>query len=119
MIPQECVDLFLHLLCLADAAPCNPDTGLLLPVCEENCRLYQLIRAQQICQSLDQFVASLRNDAGSELYNNLDCTDLSSFFGNITTDSNDCTKLFSPDSEGIPIQLFVQVVLLQIYFLCI
>lgn len=105
-ISPECCDLAFHSACIAAAPPCNQVTGLRLPMCRDNCRLYQQIRNQRLCQSLDTLIALIASDDSeetviiAELYEHEDCTNLSPFFGNQTTDPNHCTNFFSSTSEG-------------------
>ena len=106
---EQCIDLSIHIACLFSERPCNPQNNLPILVCEESCRIYQRITAAGLCQDLidhfSEIVTSTDNNMFQAIYSlvlNFDCTDPSTyFFENITeADPNNCTNLFSLESES-------------------
>ena len=103
-VSDECIDLYVHLSCLAEP-PCNPQTNLPVLICEESCKIFQQIRTEGFCKQVDEVV--LRFSTGSsasmiESYLNLDCTNSSTYFLEKITqpDPTICTNLFAPEVRG-------------------
>ena len=114
-VPPACIDVVAHLICLIAAPPCNPNTSLPALICEENCRIYQQVRAADICRQVDDFATSSASPINGALldhilelvalYLNFNCSDPSTYlFVNETIvvqpDPDLCTNIFSPEHTG-------------------
>ncbi len=109
-IPDHCVDLFLHILCLAATPPCGPDTGLPIFICEENCRLYKQVEETGICDAIQDRFSQLTMTSDvpdlftlSRAYMEFDCSDPATYFFRDSftkSDPNLCIHIFSPEVEG-------------------
>ena len=107
-IPPECIDILLHVLCLAAAPPCSQDTCLPVLICNGSCAIFkQIIAGVNLCASKINRLKALRNKTLVPVVSMLidhffkfDCEDPSTyFFRNFTRyDSNICTDLYSPET---------------------
>ena len=105
----ECLDILTHLLCTQASPPCNPDSELLMLICEDDCRLFNQVKERGFCSEIDTRLEELSvfsNDLSFKnlfsKYNNLNCSDPATYYDvNITTfDPDICTGLFSPEVKS-------------------
>lgn len=103
-VAQECIDILSHLLCTQSSPPCNPDSGLLMLICEDDCRLYNRVKEQGFCSEIDERARALLSHfmLAVELFKNFDCFDPTTYYHmNVTNPDPDiCTGLFSPEVRG-------------------
>ena len=109
LVPANCINILLHLICIAALPPCGPETGLPVLICEENCLLYQQIQEAGLCDAVEERFEVLKVVASSQDFEvitraflEFNCSDPATFlFMNVTNaDSNMCTSIFSPDAES-------------------
>ena len=104
---QPCVDMMLHILCIAAAPPCNRDTCLPMRICKRSCDVFKRIKAINFCKRVEDHIRLVADTVDYRSipllindYFNFDCEDPSTyFFTNIPRyDPNVCTDLFSNES---------------------
>lgn len=111
--PPLCYDFIQHLLCYIAAPPCDPVSDLLLPICNDSCRAYNLLVSNNEClefnNNLLRFIqsATLFNfdvQVVYEFYENFDCANTSTYY---FMDNNGaefaqevCTSVFTPILKG-------------------
>ncbi len=110
LLPEQCLDILLHLLCIVITPPCGSDTGLPVLICEGNCKLYNQIREAGICDAIENFLAQVTMLSDSQdlstlsrAFTEFDCSNPATYFFTTITDQDStlCIKIFSPDTEGM------------------
>ena len=108
--PQECTDFIAHFLCLVAVPPCDPETGLPMPVCNESCVAYERLLGVDYCRDLDDYIHGVQQSstfpdlrAVVDRYFEIDCYNTSTYIfePTVTTfSSQSCTHLFTPNNIG-------------------
>ena len=98
---------------MQDHPPCDNNTDLLLPICQNSCLAYSKIVEAGNCTSLFDYVHTLTVSSGGsdnlsvvlDLLLNTDCSNSSTyyFYGETFVDYSSCTDLFSEEEKGKPL----------------
>ena len=107
-----CYEMAIHIMCLLEAPPCNPNTSALLPLCPETCQAYDQLILSGLCAGFlfdvieylegnSRVSTSLR--AILPYVFSFNCSDPSTYFQNNTANNSlsPCTSFFSPETQGI------------------
>ena len=108
-----CYEMFIHLLCLIAAPPCNPNTSVLLPLCPDTCQAYDQLILSGYCEGfvsdlIEYFEGSSveATRALSPLVISFNCSDPSTYFQDNTAvifgnSLSPCTSIFSPETQSM------------------
>ena len=103
-VSDECINLYVHLSCLAEP-PCNPQTNLPVLICEESCKIFQQIRTEGFCEQVYDVVQIFSTESNAQMIEsllNFDCNNSTNYFHESITepDPTICTDMFAPEFRG-------------------
>lgn len=107
--PDDCSVAFQRITCIGATPPCNPESGLLLPICPSSCNAYSRLSIEGICDEVFEFARQIQEQSNLEdfqffleLLLNFDCYNRStySFYGDEEVDPNHCIEVFRPGQAG-------------------
>ena len=106
-----CYEMFIHLLCLIAAPPCNPNTSVLLPLCPETCQAHDKLISSGLCEGFIFDIIEYLEGSSVESVRailpfiiSFNCSDPSTYFqnkvGNVGNSLSPCTNIFSSETLG-------------------
>ena len=107
--PEECIDLFEHILCIIVAPPCDPmANGLPMLFCEQYCVEYTMLKEEGVCNSTidflhDSAIKTQRNNfiQAVSILQKFDCNNVATYHFLKSDDyAQTCTALISQDLGG-------------------
>ena len=110
-LSQECIITAQHIVCIVAVPPCDPETGLLMGVCEDSCIAYDNLISTGACKNLTEHAKQLTQTSEFrdlivllDKYLRLNCSNASTFYFSLNDSSElhpkKCTDLFDPQTLG-------------------
>ena len=103
-------------MCLVAVPPCDPETGLPMPVCNESCMAYEKLLGVDYCQDMDNNIRRIQQTSTFpdlrvivDKYFKIDCYNSSTYIFEPTVtvfSAQSCTDLFTSNNLGISTVLF-------------